>query len=95
VAAARAVMYLKGLTALTNGIFLTATAPGDGLKAEIEAAMQRNAQLDGREITVEVNGGDVTLSGMVHSWAELRQAGYVVWSAAGVTSVKNGLAIAS
>ena len=94
-AAARAVMYLRGVTALTNSIFLTATVPTEGLKAEIQAAMLRNAQLDSRAIAVDVAGGEVTLSGTVQSWAERRQAEYVAWSASGVTSVKNGLAITS
>jgi osmotically-inducible protein OsmY len=94
-AAARAVMYLRGVTAVANGIFLTATAPADGLKDKIQAAMMRNAQLDSRAITVEATGGEVTLRGTVQSWAELRQAEYLAWSAGGVTSVKNGLAITS
>jgi osmotically-inducible protein OsmY len=94
-AAARAVMNLRGVTAIANGIFLTATAPADGLNAEIEAAMLRNAQLDSRAITVEVSGGEVMLRGTVQSWAERREADHVAWSAVGVTSVKNGLAVTS
>jgi osmotically-inducible protein OsmY len=92
-AAARAVMYMKGVTAVKNTISLTATAPGAGVKAEIEAAILRNAQLDSREITVEVNGGEVTLRGNVPSCAEGHQAEYVAWSACGVTSVKNDLSV--
>jgi osmotically-inducible protein OsmY len=94
-AAARAVMYMRGVTGVANDIFLTATAPSQGLEAEIKEAMLRNAQLDSRAITTEVKGAEVTLRGMVRSWAELRQAEYIAWSAPGVTSVKNGLAIAS
>ena len=62
-AAARAVMYMRGVTGVANDIFLTATAPAAGLEAEIKAAMLRNAQLDSRAITVEVTGGEVTLRG--------------------------------
>jgi osmotically-inducible protein OsmY len=94
-AAARAVMYIKGVTAVTNSISLTATAPASGFKAEIEAAILRNAQLDSREIAVEVNGGEVTLRGNVRSWADGRQAEYVAWSASGVTNVKNNIAVTS
>ena len=94
-AAARAVMYLRGVTALVNDILLTATAPAAGLKAEIKSAMLRNAQLDARTIKVEVTGGEVTLRGPVQTWAERRQAEYAAWSAVGVTSVKNGLAVTS
>ncbi len=94
-AAARAVMYIRGVTGVTNSILLTATAPPSGMKAAIEAAILRNAQLDSREITADVNGGEVTLRGTVRSWAERRQAEFVVWSASGVTSVKNDLAVTS
>jgi len=94
-AAARAVMNMRGVTGVANNIFLTATAPAQGFEAEIQAAMLRNAQLDSRAITTEVAGAEVTLRGTVHSWAELRQAEYIAWSAPGVTSVKNGLAIAA
>ena len=94
-AAARAVMYIKGVTGVSNSILLTATAPPPGMKAAIEAAILRNAQLDSREITADINGGQVTLRGTVRSWAERRQAEYVAWSASGVTSVKNDLALIS
>lgn len=94
-AAARAVMYLKGVTAVTNAIALTATAPTSGMKNEVEAAVRRNAQLDAHQIKVDVNGAEVTLRGSVRTWAARRQAGHLAWSAPGVTSVKNHLAVAA
>ncbi len=94
-AAARAVMYLRGVAAVANTIALTSTASATGAKSAIEAAVQRNAQLDSREITVDVDGGEVTLGGTVRSFAERRQAECVAWSAAGVTSVKNHLTVTS
>jgi osmotically-inducible protein OsmY len=94
-AAARAVMYLRGVAAVANTIALTSTASATGAKSAIEAAVQRNAQLDSHEITVDVNGGEVTLGGTVRSFAERRQAECVAWSAAGVTSVKNHLTVTS
>jgi osmotically-inducible protein OsmY len=94
-AAARAVMYIKGVTGVTNTVSLTSTAPTLGVKTEIEAAILRNAQLDSREITVDINGGECTLRGAVRSLAERRQAEYVAWSASGVTSVKNNLTVTS
>ena len=94
-AAARAVMYLRGVTGVTNTILLTATTPASGVKQDIEAAILRNAQLDSREITVDVSGGEVSLRGIVRSWAERRQAEYVAWSASGVTGVKNNLTVTS
>jgi osmotically-inducible protein OsmY len=94
-AASRAVMYLRGVTAVANTISLTSTAPLSGAKTAIEAAVLRNAQLVSREITVDVTGGEVTLGGTVRSFAKRRQAERVAWSAAGVTGVKNHLMVAS
>jgi osmotically-inducible protein OsmY len=94
-AAARAVMYIEGVTAVANTISLTATAPASGAKAAIDAAILRNAQLDSRKINVDVDGPEVTLGGTVRSWAERRQAEYVAWEAAGVTSVQNNLTVNS
>jgi osmotically-inducible protein OsmY len=94
-AASRAVMYLRGVTAVANTISLTSTAPLSGAKTAIEAAVLRNAQLVSREITVDVTGSEVTLGGTVRSFAERRQAEYVAWSAAGVTGVTNDLAVTS
>ena len=94
-AAARAVMYLRGVTAVATTISLASTAPVTEAKTAIEAAVLRNAQLDSQEITVDVNGGEVTLGGTARSWAGRREAEHVAWSAAGVTSVKNHLTVTS
>ncbi|MGX7674366.1 BON domain-containing protein [Plantactinospora sp. DSM 117369] len=93
-AAARAVMYLKGVTAVSNTIRLMATASASAdLKAAIGSAIRRNAQLDAEQVEAEVNGTEVTLRGAVRSCAERRQAENVAWSGAGVTSVKNQLTV--
>jgi osmotically-inducible protein OsmY len=92
-AARRAVMYLKGVTAVTNVITLTATTLASDLKAAIDAAILRNAQLDSSQIRTEVNGAEVTLRGSVRSWAERRQSENVAWSGFGVTSVQNHLTV--
>jgi osmotically-inducible protein OsmY len=93
-AAARAVMYIRGVTAVTNTIRLIATTPAsDDLKAAIDAAILRNVQLDSHQIKADVNGAEVTLRGSVRSWAERRQSENVAWSGSGVTSVKNHLTV--
>jgi osmotically-inducible protein OsmY len=40
------------------------------VKAQIEAALKRSAELDARRITVETRGDTVMLRGSVRSWAE-------------------------
>jgi osmotically-inducible protein OsmY len=90
-AAARTVMFLRGVTGITNKITLNAPAPVSDVKAAIEAALRRSAQFDAHTITVHVAGADVTLRGNVRSWNERRQAERIAWAAAGVSNVKNEL----
>jgi osmotically-inducible protein OsmY len=94
-AAARTVMYLRGVTGITNTITLNAPAPASDAKAAIEAALRRSAQFDSHTITVHVTGAEVALRGNVRSWNERRQAGRIAWAAAGVNNVKNELTFTS
>ena len=47
------------------------------------------------ELTVPVEGGVVTLSGTVLTWAERRQVENLCWAAPGVAVVENNLKIGS
>ncbi|MFC5006413.1 BON domain-containing protein [Dactylosporangium cerinum] len=94
-AAARAVTFLKGVTRISNEISLESPPPTAGTKAAVEAAMRRNAELNPRRITIDLDGSELTLHGSVGSWSERREAERSAWSAAGVTSVRNELHIAS
>ncbi len=57
------------------------------VKADIEAALKCRAQRDANEISVSVDGGDVTLSGKVHSWSERELATNTAWASPGVRKV--------
>ena len=93
-AAVRAVRHLKGVTNIANAVTIRPTVLASGVKASITAALLRNAEFEGKHITVTTDlTGHVTLEGNVRSWAERRQVEKVSWSAPGVTAITNKLTV--
>jgi osmotically-inducible protein OsmY len=92
--AANAVRHLMGVVGVSEEIALKPKASTNGVKAEIEAALKRRAQIDALRIQVEVQGGEVTLTGTVHSWAERQLAASTAWGAVGVRQVIDNITIA-
>ena len=90
-AAVRAVSSLRGIAAVDSTISLDQPEPTHEAKAEAEAALRRQADLDASTITVEVSGSQLTLRGSVTSWTQRRRAERSAWRARGVTTVANHL----
>ncbi len=92
-AASDAVRHLPGIIGVSNQIAIKPQTSARLVKADIEAALKRRAASDGQSITVDVRGGDVTLSGTVHSWSERDLAKRSAWGSSGVRTVVDKMSL--
>ena len=92
-AAARAVRDMAGVKGVTNSIMIAPKASPADIRARIEKALKRQAELDMFNISVAVSDGSVTLDGKVHSLTERRIAEQAVWAAPGIHTVNDRLTV--
>lgn len=91
--AERVLRGIPGVKSIKNLIVVVPKVQPVEVKKKIEEALLRSARMDAQAITVEAEGGSVTLRGTVHSMAEREQAERSAWSAAGVSSVRNNIRV--
>lgn len=84
---------LAGVRGLHNRITIKPRASGKDIGKQITAALTRQAIREARHISVEVEGGAVTLKGTVHSLAEREAAVGAAFSAQGVSRVVDKLKV--
>ena len=95
-AAEHAVAAIRGVTAVRNSIKMTPPEPmvvSADARANVTAALLRNAQLEAENVEVTVNGTEIRLTGHVGTWSERHQAEYAAWCTPGVTHVDNLIGI--
>lgn len=93
-AAEAAVRNLIGVRAITNLITVSPSeASPVAIRADIEAALERNARVDAEQIGIETEGHTVTLRGTVRSFDERREAERAAWAAPGTRRVDNQLTV--
>jgi osmotically-inducible protein OsmY len=89
----RVARRIQGVKGVTNLITVKPRVIPADLQQRIEKALVRTAELDAKNITVEVDGSKVILKGTVRSYAEKQEAERQAWSAPGVTAVDNRITI--
>jgi len=88
-----AVRHLVGVVDVSDRIVIKSKPSSTGIKADIEAALRRRAKSNAQNISVDVRGQDVTLTGTVENWSEREMAANCAWGAPGVRSVVDNIAI--
>ena len=88
------VLRLEGVVGVTNKITIAPkTVDVEGLRAEIECALERRADREAHRLRIEVQDGAVELFGRVHSWQEKRAVLGSISHAPGVLVVRDHLRV--
>ena len=93
VSAERSVKYLRGVKGVFNNIVVSPAVSPKDVETRIIDALRRHADIDARRINVRAEGARVVLTGFVRSWNERDEAERAAWTAPGVSTVDNRVAV--
>lgn len=85
--AENSVRFLTGVRGVFNNIVVKPRISVLTVMTDIEKALKRRAHDEAQEITVKVNGDEVTLGGKIHNWGEKNLAIDAAWGVPGVKKV--------
>lgn len=85
---------ISGVLRIDNRIQVTPPVASSDIRHRIEQAFERQADLEAERITVQAQGGKVTLTGQVSSWNKRNLAERAAWAAPGVTQIEDKLIVA-
>jgi osmotically-inducible protein OsmY len=93
-AAESAVRKLTGVMGVINSITIKPTIQTQDVRKLIEDALKRHAEVEARQIDIDVRDhGSIILQGKVDNWEERRAVERAVWSAPGVTHIDDRITI--
>ena len=92
-AAEQDVSRLFGVTGVSNQITIKPKVNAFNISDDITHALHRSWFFDPRTVTVSAQGGNVRLTGSVHSPHDRQVAAMTAWAAPGVTGVQNDISI--
>lgn len=92
--AKKAAGKISGVVGITNRVQVRQRPATSDIRRRIEAAFDRQADLDAAGVTIALDGGKVTLGGRVKAWHERQVAERAAWAAPGVTAVEDHIVVA-
>ena len=93
-AADQAVHHLIGVLGVTNEIKIKPHVQAYEVREKIEKALKRVASFDAQQLSINIDGSKVTLSGKLANRHERDVAETAAWSAPGVTQVQDKIGLA-
>ena len=82
-----------GVLGVTNNVEVKPAAKAYEVSEKIKKALSRVAPFDAANISINTDGGKVTLDGNVRNWYERDLVETAAWSAPGVTQVQDNITL--